>query len=58
VIGAFFRLGFTTACCAFVFALAEVAIHTTVAVAVIVGVVGVLVALVLSEEWSDRAGGK
>lgn len=54
MIGALFRLGFVAACCAFVYGLILLAGHESVAVAVIVGVVGVVVAVVLSEDWSDR----
>jgi uncharacterized membrane protein AbrB (regulator of aidB expression) len=49
--GAFFRLAFITCCASLVFGLVMLAAWQGVPVALIVGVLGVICAVVLSEDW-------
>lgn len=54
MIGAAFRFGLIVVCSGFVLGLVEVAERWSVAVAVVVGVVGVTLAVLLAEDWVDR----
>lgn len=58
VTGPLFRLGYITACCAFVYGLVLLADHAGIPIAIIVGVVGAVLALVLTEEWTPAASGE